>query len=34
MQLCKKIKIEISDQEAQTLEFMQSKCRGLSTIGT
>jgi putative transposase len=29
MLLCKKIKIEISDQDAQTLEFMQDKCRGL-----
>lgn len=29
MLLCKKIKLEVSDQEAATLEFMQSKCRGL-----
>jgi hypothetical protein len=29
MFLCKKIKIEISEQDTQTLEFMQSKCRGL-----
>jgi putative transposase len=29
MLLCKKIKIEISDQDAHTLEFMQDKCRGL-----
>ncbi len=29
MLVCKKIKIEVSAQDAQTLEFMQSKCRGL-----
>ncbi len=29
MLLCKKIKIEVSDQEAAALEFMQGKCRGL-----
>jgi hypothetical protein len=29
MLLCKKIKIEVSDQDAATLEFMQGKCRGL-----
>ncbi len=29
MLLCKKIKIEVSEQDAATLEFMQSKCRGL-----
>ena len=29
MLLCKKIKIEVSTQDAQTLEFMQAKCRGL-----
>jgi hypothetical protein len=29
MLLCKKIKIEVSEQDAQTLEFMQGKCRGL-----
>ncbi len=29
MQLCTKIKLEVSDQDAATLEFMQSKCRGL-----
>jgi putative transposase len=29
MSLCKKIKIEISDQDAEALEFMQVKCRGL-----
>src|SRR5207248_11641200 len=29
MLLCKKIKLEVSDQDAQALEFMQSKCRGL-----
>jgi putative transposase len=29
MLLCKKIKIKISDRDAATLEFMQSKCRGL-----
>ncbi len=29
MLLCKKIKIEVSQQDAQALEFMQDKCRGL-----
>jgi putative transposase len=29
MLLCKKIKLEVSEQDAQALEFMQSKCRGL-----
>jgi len=29
MLLSKKIKIEVSHQDAQTLEFMQAKCRGL-----
>src|SRR6266700_2931750 len=29
MLLCKKIKIEVSDQDAEALEFMQAKCRGL-----
>ncbi|GHO65218.1 transposase [Ktedonobacter sp. SOSP1-52] len=29
MLLCKKIKIEVSEQDAATLEFMQGKCRGL-----
>lgn len=29
MLLCKKIKIEVSTQDAQALEFMQGKCRGL-----
>ncbi len=29
MLLCRKIKIEVSDQDAATLEFMQGKCRGL-----
>ncbi len=29
MLLCKKIKIEVSEQDAQALEFMQGKCRGL-----
>lgn len=29
MLLCKKIKIEVSEQDAAALEFMQSKCRGL-----
>ncbi|MGH2496272.1 MAG: RNA-guided endonuclease InsQ/TnpB family protein [Ktedonobacteraceae bacterium] len=29
MFLCKKIKIEISPQDAEALEFMQTKCRGL-----
>jgi putative transposase len=27
--LCKKIKIEVSEQDAAALEFMQVKCRGL-----
>src|SRR5207302_8817443 len=29
MQVSKKIKLEISDRDAATLEFMQAKCRGL-----
>ena len=29
MLLCKKIKMEVSEQDAATLEFMQGKCRGL-----
>ncbi|HEX4202610.1 MAG TPA: zinc ribbon domain-containing protein [Ktedonobacteraceae bacterium] len=29
MLLCKKIKVEVSEQDAATLEFMQSKCRAL-----
>ena len=29
MLLCKKIKIELSEQDAATLEFMQARCRGL-----
>ena len=29
MLLCKKIKIEVSRQDAEALEFMQAKCRGL-----
>src|SRR6266699_6034716 len=29
MLLCKKIKLEVSDQDAATLELMQAKCRGL-----
>jgi len=29
MQVSKKIKLEVSDQDAATLEFMQAKCRGL-----
>src|SRR5258707_340080 len=29
MLLCKKIKIEVSEQDAAALEFMQGKCRGL-----
>ncbi len=29
MLLCKKIKIEVSKQDAAILEFMQGKCRGL-----
>ncbi len=27
--LCKKIKLEVTEQDAATLEFMQGKCRGL-----
>jgi putative transposase len=29
MLLCKKIKLEVSEQDAATLEYMQAKCRGL-----
>jgi len=29
MLLCKKIKLEVSQEDAATLEFMQGKCRGL-----
>ena len=29
MKLCKKVKIEVSKQDAEALEFMQSKCRAL-----
>jgi hypothetical protein len=29
MLLCKKIKIEVSQQDAEALEFKQAKCRGL-----
>jgi putative transposase len=29
MLLCQKIKIEVSERDAATLEFMQAKCRGL-----
>jgi hypothetical protein len=29
MLLCKKIKIQVSEQDAAALEFMQVKCRGL-----
>ena len=29
MLLCKKIKLEVSEQDAEALEFMQGKCRGL-----
>ncbi len=29
MKRCKKIKIEVSKQDAEALEFMQGKCRGL-----
>src|SRR5215469_1535137 len=29
MLLCKKIKIEVSERDAQALEWMQGKCRGL-----
>ena len=30
MLLCKKIKIEVNEQDAEALEFMQAKCRGLN----
>ena len=29
MLLCKKIKLEVSEEDAAALEFMQAKCRGL-----
>ena len=29
MRLCKKIRLEVSEEDAATLEFMQGKCRGL-----
>src|SRR5213079_146699 len=29
MLLCTKIRLEVSEQDAATLEFMQGKCRGL-----
>ncbi len=29
MLLCKKIKLDVTEQDAATLEFMQGKCRGL-----
>ena len=29
MLLCQKIKIEVSERDAATLEWMQAKCRGL-----
>jgi hypothetical protein len=29
MLVCKKIRLEINEQDAATLEFMQGKCRGL-----
>lgn len=29
MLLCTKIKLEVGEQNAATLEFMQSKCRGV-----
>jgi putative transposase len=29
MLLCKKIKLEVSEEDGQALEFMQAKCRGL-----
>src|ERR1700692_4621214 len=29
MLLCKKIRMQVSEQDAATLEFMQGKCRGL-----
>ena len=32
MLLCKKIKIEVSERDAEALEFMQDKCQGC-TIG-
>ena len=28
MLLCKKIKIEVNERDAEALEFMQAKCRG------
>src|SRR5215831_2089329 len=31
MFLCKKIKIEVSQPDAEALEFMQTRCRGLYT---
>ena len=33
MLLCKKIKIEVSEQGAEALEFMQDKCEGCTTGG-
>ena len=32
MFLCKKIKIEVSPQDAEALEFMQANCRGLYNL--
>src|SRR5215468_8744509 len=29
MLLCKKVRLQVCDEDAATLEFMQSKCRGL-----
>jgi putative transposase len=29
MLLCKKVRLEVSEQDAEALEFMQGKCRGL-----
>ena len=28
MLVCKKIKLQVTEQDATTLEFMQGKCRG------
>jgi putative transposase len=33
MLISKKVRLEISEQDATTLEFMQEKCRGLYNCG-
>jgi hypothetical protein len=33
MLLAKKIKIDVSKQDAEALEYMQGKCRGFCTTG-